>query len=214
MGEIASNRLIIVGASGHARVILDAARCGGWTVLGFIDATHAPGELVDETPVLGNDADVPTLLDRFPDAAIILGIGDNAVRRRIAEAICQTDSRVRFAKVIHPCSVVARDVQIEDGCFIAAGVTVNTGCKIGSHVVLNTNSSVDHDCTISDFAFIGPNAALAGGVELDVSAFVGIGATIIQNIKIGKHAVVGAGAVVLSEVSEGERWVGVPARAI
>ena len=206
--------LVILGASGHARVILDAARCQGWNVKGFLDAAHPVGTLVDGFPVLGDDTNLPQITDRTPDTRIILGIGDNNLRQQVARTTLRMSPSVRFATIVHPRATIAEDVLIGSGCFIAAGVTVNTGTRLGEHVVLNTNASVDHDCQIADFSFVGPNAALAGGVQVAAAAFVGIGASLIQCIKIGKNSVVGAGSVVLRSVPRNQIWAGVPATCI
>ena len=73
---------------------------------------------------------------------------------------------------------------------------------------------MEHDCKISDFAHISPNAALAGNVEVGEGTHVGIGASVIQGIKIGKWATIGAGAVVIKDVPDFAVVVGSPARII
>ncbi len=207
-------RLIIFGASGHARVVIDAARLAGWEVIGLIDTHHLPGTLVDGVPVLGDDSAVHFILQRFSDAVAIMGIGNTHTRSRVACTVDERAPNLSFATVIHPRATVALDVTMAPGCFVAAGATINCGCRLGAHVVVNTNASVDHDVVLGDFSFIGPNAALAGGVNVGRGAFIGIGATVLPNLRIGEEAVVGAGAVVLADVPPAVTCIGNPARPI
>lgn len=206
--------LIIFGSSNHARVILDAARSNRWEVLGFIDSNRPIGTEVDGLPVLGGDSDLPEILDRYPHARAILGMGENAKRQRVAETIVALAPALIFATLIHPRATIASDVVIQPGCFIAAGATINCGSRIGAHSVINTNASVDHDCILAEYCFVAPNAALAGQVTLERGAFVGIGASVIQLKTISAGALIGAGAAVISDVPPAQIWGGVPAKRI
>jgi acetyltransferase EpsM len=207
--------LVVFGASGHARVIIDAARCAkNFELIGIFDSQHAAGHMVDGVRVLGTDDLLPKLTAANPSLAGIIGVGDNRRRQAVVETILGQVPDFSFATVVHPAAVVAADVVIGPGTFLAAGAVVNTGSRIGSHAVINTNAGVDHDAVIEDFGFVGPGAALAGTVRMGRAAFVGTGATVAPNVTIGADVVVGAGAVVLRDVPTGATVVGVPARPI
>lgn len=208
------NRVIVVGAGGHAQVVADALmaaqRSGGQDmVIGFVDDNPGiQGLTVMGLPVLGTTS---SLADIEHDS-VIIGIGDNRTRSRLFVAL--VGSGERLAVVVHPAAVLAGGVVPGPGTVILAGVIANTGARIGANVTLNTACSIDHHNVIGDHAHIGPGAHLAGEVTVGCGAFVGIGATVAPRLQIGDWAVVGAGAVAIRSVGEGAIVAGVPARPL
>jgi sugar O-acyltransferase (sialic acid O-acetyltransferase NeuD family) len=208
-----TQRLLIVGASGHARVVADIARrMGSFEITGVCNRSGT-GEF-EGIPVIARDVDVPALwrLKAFDLACI--AIGDNWDRAHAVEIITKEEPAIAFATLIHPRAVVADPASIGEGTVVMAGAVVNPGAVIGRHAVLNTNCSVDHDCQIGDFASISPGAALGGNVKLGYCSFVGIGAAVNQGVSMGDHTVVGSGAVVVRNLGDRLVAVGVPARAV
>ncbi len=207
------DEIIIVGAGGHGRVVLDILRAAEeFTPVGFLDANAGlHGRQVDGLEVLG-DLSVLERLKYQGVTGAIVAIGDNHIRRTYAEDI--TNLGLNLINAIHPSANIAATAHIGKNVVIAAGAVVCAHCQIGNSTVLNTGCIVDHESIIANSAHICPGAKLAGRVTVDSGAFVGIGATIIQNVRIGTDAVVGAGAVVIKEVPPGVTVVGVPARIL
>jgi len=206
--------VIIVGAGGQGRVIADAIRCSsrrnrGLTLGGFLDDKFGLEAVKSTGPgILGRIEDIR----RVPHDAVIVGIGDNATRRRL---FCDLEAQgENIISIVHPDAVVAEDVFIGKGTVIFAGVVVNAGSCVGSNVILNTGCTVDHNANIDSHVHICPGVHLAGGVTVEEGAFVGVGTAVIQNRTIGAWAIVGAGAVVIRNIMPGTTVVGVPARVI
>ncbi len=206
--------IVIVGAGGHGRVVLDILlRAGRHDVVGFLDSNaEIVGRRMDGQLVLGGLDDIPRLRDEMNVQGAIVAIGDNGVRRNYAERIERTG--LALINAIHPSANIARNVTIGTNCVIAAGALVCAHCQIGDSVILNTGCIVDHESMVGTACHICPGARLAGRVTVESGAFVGIGATVIQNIRIGCEAVIGGGAVVIHEVAPMSTVVGVPAREI
>ena len=207
-------RVLIFGAGGHAQVIADIllrARDAGQTVdpIGYLDDDAAlHGKALLGLPVFGSTA----ALGQVPHEAIIIAIGNNHIRRRLAEELNLAGET--FITARHPASIIAPDVQIGPGAMICAGVVINTGSVIGAHVILNTGCTIDHHNTIDNCAHIAPGAHTGGEVVIGEGALIGIGATIAPRTTVGAWATVGAGAVVTKSVSPGVTVVGVPARPL
>lgn len=197
-------RLLVVGAGGHAKVVIDAAEEAGFEIAGVIGtATDAP-EILGH-PVSQNREGV--LADGF-----IVAIGDNALRcRYFAE---YQAAGLAPASVAHPSSIAGKDVVIGDGTFIAAGVIINAGAQIGADTILNTGCTVDHDCIIGEHSHIGPQVALCGAVTLGEGVLLGAGSCASPRASVGAWSVVGAGAAVVGELPSYTVCVGVPARPV
>lgn len=203
-------RVLIVGAGGHGRVMLDVLRRQGEAaVVGFCDDAPAlQGAQVDGVPVVG-PLDAAHVAAARADA-VVVAIGHNATRaRRLDDALALGLTPWR---AVHPSAVIADSAVLGEGVQVVAGVIVNPHAAIGDNVILNTACTVDHDCRVQAHAFIAPGANLGGTVHIGSGAFIGIGAVILPGLTVGEGATVGAGAVVVRDVAPGVTVVGVPAR--
>ena len=197
-------RLLVIGAGGHAKVVIDAARCAGFDVVGVVDEPRGRRDLLGVTIAEsseGLDAD-----------GFIVAVGDNAARKALFE--CYSESELLPIAVIHPSAVIADGVEIGGGTLVSAGVVVNIDTRIGANAILNTSCTIDHDCAVEDHAHIGPMTGLCGGVRVGEGALIGAGCSVIPLLTIGEWAVVGAGAAVVDEVPSHGCHAGVPARPI
>lgn len=207
-----SKPLIVIGAGGHAKVVIGALLRAGRVPLGALDADPAKcGTSVLGVPVLGGDE----VLDHYtPDAVdLVNGIGSvgvPVVRRRVQETLAGRG--YFFAPVIDPAAIIGAECEIQAGAQVLARAVVQPGCRLGTGCIVNSGAVVDHDCRIGDFVHIAPGAALSGEVGVADDAHVGTGAAVIQGIRIGAGALVAAGAVVVADVAPGLRVGGVPAR--
>jgi sugar O-acyltransferase (sialic acid O-acetyltransferase NeuD family) len=196
--------LIVVGAGGHAKVVVATARAAGWTVTAIADDDRARwGEIFADVLISGPTA---LALDD-PDATCVLAIGHNATRHRLG-----TGARCRFATVVHPAAVVHDSVVLGPGTVVFAGAVIQPDTRVGAHGIVNTAASIDHDCAIGAAVHVAPGARLAGTVTLGDEVFVGIGAVLIPGVRVGAGTTIGAGAAVVSDLPAGVIAVGVPAR--
>lgn len=196
--------IYLVGASGHAKVIIE--------ILEELDVTV--GALQDANPEIKSliDHDV---FQEFPESfdatndSLIISIGNNTTRKKVASSF-----DYRFFTAIHPNANISKRASIGEGSVVMAGVSINSGVTIGKHAIVNTNASIDHDCFLDDYVHISPNAALAGDVKVGEGTHIGIGACVIQGVTIGKWCTIGAGAVIIKDVPNGSTVVGNPGHVI
>lgn len=195
--------MIVLGAGGHAKVVLDTARKTGKTIsYALDDDTEKHHSGFAGTTVNGSISQ-----DLIADTAVI-AIGKNADRKRIDGAI----SPVKWETLIHPAAVVADNVEIGEGAVIMAGAIVQPGVRIGRHTIINTGACVDHDCLIGDFVHIAPNCSLAGEVFINEGVELGIGSSVINRVSIGAWSVVGVGSTVTEDIPARSTAFGTPAR--
>jgi sugar O-acyltransferase (sialic acid O-acetyltransferase NeuD family) len=210
-----SRTIVIIGASGHAKVIVDIVeRQGDFRILGLIDTFKPLGTKLMGYEVIGGEDCIPRLLAAGETTGGIVAIGHNWVRCQMVRRIREQAPAFQFVSVIHPSARIAREVVLGQGIAIMAGVSINPGTRIGNFCFLNTNSSVDHDNTLGEFSCLQPNAATGGNVGIGAFSSISMGANIIHNVTIGSHTVVGAGSTVLSDLPDSVVAYGTPCRAI
>lgn len=205
------SRVVILGAGGHGRVLLDVLRAAKTKGLaGFTDPI-VRAKSVDGLALLGGD----DALRRFPPARarLVNGLGvarSTAARRKLHEA--WTARGYRFLTVVAPNAVISRSAVLHEGCQVVTRAVVHPGAVIGENAVLNTACVVEHDAVVGAHAFISPGAVLCGDVRIGAGAFIGAGAVVLPGVTVGAGAVVGGGALVARDVPEWTTAVGVPAR--
>ena len=205
-------RIVVVGAGGHAKVVLESlASSGVHDIVGLTDPDQSKwGTLLGGYPVLGGDDVLPTLRSEGVDGAII-ALGENRLRARLFERAIAFG--FKMVNAMHPHSWVSPSAQIGDGVAVMAGAVINANAQIGDNVIINTGATVDHDCCIGNHAHIAPGCHLGGNVQVGVGTLVGIGSSVIPDKRIGQWSIVGAGAVVVRDLPDNCVAIGVPATA-
>ncbi len=202
-----NSSVYVIGAGGHAKVVIRALLESGFRVVGVFDDrmdlqnTHVLG-----IPVLGLTDDIQ---QQQPVHPAVVAIGTNRTRQTIVERL-----DVEWATVIHPSAVVDKTVKLGPGCVIMAGAVIQVDTIIGDHAIVNTTASIDHDCVVGNFCHVAPGAHLAGECRIGNGVLIGVGAAVIPQIDIGDWSVVGAGAAVVKNVPGNQVVGGVPAKRL
>lgn len=196
------NKLIIIGASGHGKVVADLAMQCGWQIEGFLDDNPHLTEHFG-FPVLGKTDQIGKEACRY-----VIAIGSNEVRRQIAEE----HGEVSYLSLVHSSAVLGHGSKIGMGTVVMAQAVLNADAKVGRHCIVNTGAIIEHDCLVGDYTHISPGAVLAGTVIVGRECHIGAGATVRNNISICGRVTVGAGAVVVKDITEPGVYMGVPAK--
>jgi sugar O-acyltransferase (sialic acid O-acetyltransferase NeuD family) len=204
--------LIVIGAGGHAKVVAEAARISGWTVLGFVDEVN---DVSGQRDFFGARlwANVAVAISENDERAEwFVAIGDNVAR---AQKILQMqESGMSLATIIHPAAVVSKHSRVGPASFVAALAHLGPDSVVGDGVIINTAASVDHDCIVESFAHLSPRCVLGGHAYVGSRAWVGMGAVVRDRARIGADCVVGAASLVLREAAVGDVVVGIPAKSV
>ena len=200
-----SREIVILGAGGHAVVVASILIALDHRVTAYFDDDQQRwGQKLLGIPVLGPISEAVSSGVRHA----IIAIGDNRVRKRIAE-----EMDFEWVTAVHPFSWIHPEVPLGPGTVVCAGAVVQPGAAIGAHVILNTKASVDHHCRVGNYVHIAV-AHLGGGAAAADGAFLALGSTVLPGVVVGAWATVGAGALVRKNVRPGTTVVGVPAREI
>lgn len=198
--------VVIIGASGHGKVVADIILKSGDSIRGFLDDNSEINTIVG-IPVLGKISEYK----KYLNSEFIVAIGNPIIREKIVKQL----KEVHWYTAIHPGAILSRlEVKIGEGTVIMANAVINSCANIGKHCIINTGAIIEHDNILEDYVHISPNASLAGTVTVGRYTHIGVGACVKNNLNITKECVVGAGAVVIKPLVNKGTYVGVPARRI
>lgn len=196
---------MLVGAGGHAKVVIEALRSSGEEPAACLDADSSLwGASLDGVRIEGGD----DLLSRYAPAlyGLVLGVGlprPGPGRRALFESL--RAKGYSFPPVLAASAAVSRAASVSEGAQILTRAVVHPGAVVGAGAIVNTAAVVEHDVRVGDHVHVAPGAVLCGGVELGPDAFVGAGAVVLPGVKIGAGALVAAGVTVRADVPPGGR---------
>ncbi len=212
---MSNNEVVIVGSSGHAKVVIDIfEKSGAYDIVGLVDPLRQVGEKIMNYRILGSLENLPQLLRDRPNCKIFIAIGDNWIRKQEYDRITGLLPDIGFATAVHPSAQIGSGVTIGKGTAIMAGAVINSDTVVGDFVIVNTKASADHENHLGNFSSLAPNVTLGGKVTIGEFTAVGIGATALHGVAIGKHCLIGAGSLILRDCSDNVVVYGVPAKVI
>lgn len=181
--------MILYGASGHAKVIIDILEANNIKLDYVVDDNESLDELLGY-PVQRNSG-------RYDTA--IISIGACEIRKKISENI----QVGRYISAIHPSAIVSPRSSIGEGTVVMQGAIIQSCAVIGKHCIINTGASVGHDVLLENFVHIAPHATITGGVTIGEGTWVGAGTVVKQGVHVGKWCMIGAGSVVVDDIPDG-----------
>lgn len=212
-------KVVIVGAGGHAQVIWDT-----WQALPQVDTepiawldapqNSSPVELLGLPVVADKPENLVTLLSQGV-TGFYFGIGSTRAmpsRWGIYQRLCAAG--LTPLTLIHPTAILAKNIDIPPGCYLGEGAVIQTFASLGEANIINATGVVGHHSRLGNNVHIAAGAILCGQTQIGANSFVGAGATLIENLVIGEEVTVGAGSLVLKNVADSQTVMGRPARAI
>lgn len=198
-------KVILIGAGGHAKVISDIIAANGDIVAGFYDDNLSKGTILHNAPVLGRVSDIYIAEQGMQ---YIIAIGNNAVRKNLAERF----SYLPFYTAIHPCACLGFHVQVGAGSCVMPFAVLQADSVVGEHCILNTHSVLEHDSCLGNFVHLAPGSVLCGTVHIGEGCMIGAGAVVKNNITVAENCLIGAGATVVRNIISSGTYIGVPAK--
>lgn len=169
-------KIIIIGAGGHGRVVIDAALSSKeLEIIGFLDDSDDIKEILGISK-LGSISDIV----KFRDYKFHIAIGNNSLRKDLSEKI----GKENLITIIHSNAYISRDVEIENGCYIGANVVINSKSKLGNSVIVNTGSVIEHDCILEDYSHLSYGVLLGSGVKVRKKVYIDMGECVKRGITV------------------------------
>ncbi|MBT6539794.1 MAG: acetyltransferase [Francisellaceae bacterium] len=192
----------IIGAGGHAHVVLDALLANKFNDIQIYDNNKVGLKILGFVIEDINSIEIKN--------AIHVAIGDNKSRYKLINEYLHQSYNLKSVK--HPQSIISFFSKIEPGAMISAGAVIGPNVIINHGTIINHNAVVDHECIIGMCSHIAPSATLGGNVQIGEGGFIGAGAVVLPGVKIGNWVTVGAGSVVTKDLPDNCVVKGVPAR--
>lgn len=198
-------KLLIIGASGHGKVVADIAIKDGYEEIVFLDDNESI-KICLGYPVIGKTNEV----NQYSKYEFFVAIGDPRIREKIQSQLISKGMKI--AILIHPKAIIASNVVLGQGTVVMAGTVINSESKIGQGCIINTGATIDHDNILEDYVHVSVGSHLAGSVKVQTRTWIGIGALVNNNVTICSDCMIGAGAVVVKNIEKSGKYIGIPAR--
>lgn len=208
-------KIVLVGAGGHCKVIIEIIRSTNqYEIIGITDTNKQTGEYILDVPILGNDEYLKVLFNKGIECAFLCvgALSNPNIRNKMYSMI--KDIGFQIPILIHQTAIISQSAKIGFGTCIMAGVIIEADTTIGENCIINSGAIVEHDCKIGMNTHISPGACIAGTVNIGYNCHVGINSTIIQGIRVFNNVTIGGGAVVINDIEDNLVVVGVPAKSI
>lgn len=201
--------IALIGAGGHCKVVIDIINeLNNYNIVGIFDDKKVG--IFCGFKILGNIYEINTHNINILIDVYVITIGNDEIRKQLYEQY----THLSWCTLIHPKSVISKNVVIGIGSVICASAVIQTEVQIGKHCIINTNCNIDHESFIGDFCSICPGSTICGQTNIGNVTFIGANSTIINCINIGSYCIIGAGSVVIKDVNDNCKVVGNPAKII
>lgn len=206
-------KIVLIGAGGHCKVIIDIIRSRNeYEIVGITDKNNVG--TVFNVPIIGNDDVLNELYDKGVKYAFICVGAFNNIKIRNVIYTRLKQIGYKLPVLLHKKAIVSQYASIEEGTCVMAGAIINPDAHISENCIINTGTIIEHECNINKNCNISPNCSIAGNVVVKNNTFIGIGSTVIEGINIGENVIIGAGTVVIRNVYDNCVMAGVPAKII
>lgn len=197
---MAEQRIVLLGAGGHARSCIDVIEQEGrFLIARILGLPYDVGKPLLGYTVAGTDESLADLAATVANALVSVGQIHSAEPRKnlYTRAIA---AGFKLPVIVSPQAYVSPHAKIGEGSIIMPGAIIAAGATIGRNCIINTRASMDHDAIIGDHCHVSTGAILNGGVTAGDDCFIGSGAILREGIRIGSATFIGMGMRVLDDL--------------
>lgn len=204
-----TKEMLVIGAGGHCRVVVETAQLLGHEIKGIIDLDFSgQNEEILGVSVIGGWDQLEK--EDSHDIVCALAIGDGETRKRTYEKLESLGIECRT--LVHPEAWVSPSASLGNGTWVGPKALIHSEAVLGHGAIINSVAIIEHECQVGAFSHIAPGAKLGGRVRIGELTLVGTGAILLPKIVVGDSVSIGAGSIVTREVESGQRVVNLDER--
>nr|WP_318717312.1 acetyltransferase [uncultured Treponema sp.] len=200
--------LVLIGAGGYAKSVLDSIDYYNYKLEGFLDEFTSEKEHLGVPVIAHSLEEIPNKEKLF----YFIAIGNNINRKRWYDKL--KENRLRLINIVDRSAIISPRANIGTGCFVGKMAVINSMSTVGDNCIINTKALVEHGCTVGSHVNLSTNSVINGDVMVGEGSFIGSGSVTLGQKTIGSWSTVGAGAVVTKNVGDNVTVAGVPARIL
>lgn len=180
--------LLLVGAGGHAKAIVEALSADKRWIDAFVDPrdnTWLPCQQIS------TDEEAWSL----EPGEFVLGVGGDSLddlARRFDLFQAYQDRDWEAPAVVHSTAHVNKFSILGEGTIVLTAAVVQPGALIGDAVIINTGAIVEHDCVVGSGSHLAPHATLLGNCRVGSGCMIGAGAVVLPGAVVPNETLVPA----------------------
>lgn len=205
-----ASKLVLIGGGGHCHACIDVIESGKeFSIIGIIDKREKVGQSVLGYPIIGDDEDLPKIVNEDITFLITVGhIKSSKIREKLFNLLEILNANI--ATVISHYAIVSKYSKIAKGTIIMHRAIIGPNTQIGQNCIINTNATIEHDTIIGNNVHVSTHCVINGNCHLKDGTFIGSNSTLFNGIKISENIIVGAGSLVSKNIVDSGIYFGNP----
>lgn len=206
------DKLILIGAGGHAKSVVEVAENATqhYEIIGYTETQKKEVVFWEIFNYLGNDDDHQIIKDAYYHVSVGM-IKNLEIREQLFRYYKRTRGAT-FPVINSKYAITSRQANIGEGSIVMHHVIVNTGATIGVNCILNNKCLIEHDTVVGNHCHISTGAIVNADCTIGNNVFVGSNVTVNRGVKIGDNVVIASGSVVTRDIASNNYAMGVPAK--
>ena len=186
-------KLIIVGAGGHAKSLIDLIlTTEKWQIGGLVGKDEELGKSILGFEVRWTDKELIKIIDDYQYA--VLGFAPLGMqKKRILFIEKLKKIGYKLPTIISPHAHISRYSKIDEGTTVGHFSLINANSYVGKFCIINSQSLIEHDVVVGDFSHISTSVTINGGVNLGKETFIGSKSILREGLSIPKGTIISAG---------------------
>lgn len=167
-------KVIIIGAGGHAKVVIDTIQnsmSNELEIIGVLD--NGDIDEIYGVKKIGGFNDII----KYKDCYFHIALGNENLRISLSNLIGEE----KLVTVVHKTAFVSNKSIIAKGVYIGAMCVVNPNVKIGLCSIINTGSIIEHDSEICDFAHLSYRTLVGSNCKVKNKKYLEMGTILLRN---------------------------------
>lgn len=198
-------KIIILGASGGCLDVIDIieqinAKKKIYKIIGLLDDKIKKNIEFPNYELLGKFDDVKKYKDK-KDVFFVTGIGSDKNFLKKEKIIKRLNiNKKKFITLIHPTSIISKNVVIGNGNIIHNNVSIGRNVVIEDYCNILPNVTIGHNSKIGSLNIINTSVTISGNTHIKKNCYIGTGVLIRDHIKIEENVLIGMGSVITKNI--------------